>query len=231
MSMVVGELESQVMGRKLHPTINMVRLVMREEVGKTHLKKKIELLKGSGLVHLKEGTVMIGNQDMIGTYLGRRTWAMVMIGQKEGTEMIETLVENVIESALEIVTVIVIGSVIEIGIGIDIGKTETDMQIIVGTGTVSQSMMMIGTGDGHHGLTASPDCHKKMSIAQDLEMLIMGRGHGLPQSDLSEISYIRNFLVENSKRKKKRSVTAETSLGSLFSFAVSLNWWYVVINS
>ncbi|PPD95766.1 hypothetical protein GOBAR_DD07201 [Gossypium barbadense] len=83
------------------------------------------------------------------------------------------------------------------------GKTETDMQIIVGTGTVSQSMMMIGIGDGHHGLTASPDCHKKMSIAQDLEMLIMGRGHGLPQSDLSEISYIRNFLLENSKRKRK----------------------------
>ncbi|KAE8730877.1 Nuclear transcription factor Y subunit B-3 [Hibiscus syriacus] len=120
------------------------------------LKKKIEFLKESGLVHLKEGTVMIENQDMIGTYLGRRKWAMVMIGLKEGTEMIETLAEN----------------------------------IIVGTGTVRRSMMMIGTGGGRQGFTASPNYHRKMGIALDLEMLITGRGHGLPQGDLPEASYI-----------------------------------------
>ncbi|XWS47984.1 hypothetical protein CRYUN_Cryun13aG0032600 [Craigia yunnanensis] len=60
-----------------------------------------------------------------------------MIGQKEGTAMTETLVENVIGSLTGIGSVlkIVIGNVIGTGIGIDIGKTETEMQIIIGTGT------------------------------------------------------------------------------------------------
>ncbi|KAE8727086.1 hypothetical protein F3Y22_tig00005929pilonHSYRG00161 [Hibiscus syriacus] len=114
-----------------------------------------------------------------------------------------------IRIALEIMTETLIGNVIERGIRTDIGKTKTGMQITISTGTVSLGIVMIGIGDDHQGHTASCTYLRRRNIAQDLEMLIMGRDTDLPLTDLTVAFYSRTFQFKLISIRED-SVTAET---------------------
>ncbi|KAJ0046839.1 hypothetical protein Pint_03863 [Pistacia integerrima] len=119
-------------------------------------------------------------------------------GLREGIVRTGMLVETGTETVnvREIVTVI--GSEIEKGSVIGIGRKEKDIQIIIGTGTVKQSMMMNGTGGDHQG-TVSHVCLKRMNIAQDQGMLIMGRDDGSLPNSLVDAYYFVNDLFLKEK--------------------------------
>lgn len=167
------------MEKKLCLINNMGRVVMIEEPGQMQQRKK----RGTGLVLQIEELEMIENPGMNETCQEKRMWFMKMSGLKEGIEMRGIVEEiekgngtvNVTETGTA--SVIVTVNVLETAsvVGTDIGMKGTDILITTGIGTLSQNMMMSGTGVDRLEPMENQDCLKRMSIGLDLGMPIMVR--------------------------------------------------------
>ena len=124
---------------------------------------------------------MIEIKDMREMHLEKKIWVMIMNGLKEGIVMIEKRAENdlVIVTVNDLETVIVTAKGITVSVT-GTKKIGTGMQIITGTETGKQNTMMSGRGDDHQSLTVSHGYRKRRNTILGQEMLIMGRGGGLP---------------------------------------------------